>query len=111
MRILRLDIRNFRGIRSLTLIPNSGRNVLVGPCNCGKTTILEALSLVLGPRLIWEDTFSRYDVHNLKRGERRVAVKLGAVLGDLTEGEWLLFPDFREPLDIDRHHHHRPGPD
>ena len=43
----RLDIKNFRGIkRAAVLLPKHG--VLIGDNNIGKTTILEALDLVLG---------------------------------------------------------------
>ena len=48
MRVSRIDITNFRGIGRATIsLPKHG--VLVGDNNAGKTTILEALDLVLGP--------------------------------------------------------------
>lgn len=48
MRACRIDIRNFRGIKTATLLlPTHG--VLIGDNNTGKTTVLEALDLVLGP--------------------------------------------------------------
>jgi putative ATP-dependent endonuclease of OLD family len=44
----RLTIKNFRGIKAASiLLPKHG--VLIGDNNTGKTTILEALDLVLGP--------------------------------------------------------------
>lgn len=47
MRIARLRIENFRGIRTGDL--RFGRHsVLIGPNNCGKTTVIEALALLFG---------------------------------------------------------------
>ena len=47
MRILKLSIQNFRGIREadLDLGPH---NVFIGANNCGKSTIIEALALLFG---------------------------------------------------------------
>ena len=48
MRITELKISNFRGIRASTLLlPQHG--VLIGDNNVGKSTILEAIDLCLGP--------------------------------------------------------------
>ena len=48
MQIFKLTIKNFRGIKSTTIIlPKHA--VLIGDNNTGKTTILEAIDLVLGP--------------------------------------------------------------
>ncbi|WP_028486836.1 ATP-dependent nuclease [Thiomicrorhabdus chilensis] len=65
MQIVKLDINNFRGIKSASiLLPKHG--VLIGDNNTGKTTILEALDLVLGP-----DRLNRYppiDEHDFYSG-------------------------------------------
>jgi len=65
MQVTRLEIENFRGIRqSKLLFPKHG--VLIGDNNTGKTTILEALDLVLGP-----DRLNRQpaiDEHDFFRG-------------------------------------------
>lgn len=65
MRACRLTIKNFRGVKSATLHwPQHG--VLIGDNNTGKTTILEALDLVLGP-----DRLNRQppiDEHDFFRG-------------------------------------------
>jgi putative ATP-dependent endonuclease of the OLD family len=65
MRATRISINNFRGIKqALLLLPKHG--VLVGDNNTDKTTILEALDLVLGP-----DRLNRQppiDEHDFFRG-------------------------------------------
>jgi putative ATP-dependent endonuclease of OLD family len=69
MRIARLIIENYRGIKKARiLLPKHG--VLIGDNNIGKTTILEALDLVLGP-----DRLNRQppiDEHDFFRGQYTV---------------------------------------
>ena len=66
MRVARLQIENFRGIKQADiLLPKHG--VLIGDNNTGKTTILEAMDLVLGP-----DRLNRQppiDEHDFFRGK------------------------------------------
>ena len=50
MRIVRLSVRNFRGIRSLNWDLPSGVTCLVGPGDSAKTTILDAIEFALLPR-------------------------------------------------------------
>jgi len=47
--IRRLTIQRFRGIKKLTWWPSAGVNVLLGGGDVGKTTILEAIALLLNP--------------------------------------------------------------
>lgn len=65
MHIISIEIQNFRGIRKAKLLlPKHA--VLIGDNNTGKTTVLEALDLVLGP-----DRLSRQSVideHDFFRG-------------------------------------------
>lgn len=66
MKIARIEIQNFRGIRSGILFLNS-HSVFVGDNNSGKSTILEAIDLVLGP-----ERLSRHpviDEHDFYAGE------------------------------------------
>jgi len=48
MKIARLSISNFRGIKNAEF-HFDGHALLVGPNNVGKSTVCEALDLVLGP--------------------------------------------------------------
>jgi putative ATP-dependent endonuclease of the OLD family len=63
MKISQLKINNFRGIKNATiLLPDHA--VLIGDNNTGKTTILEAIDLVLGPdRLNRTPPIDEHDFH------------------------------------------------
>lgn len=66
MRIATLKVENFRGIKRCKIFFR-GHTVLVGDNNIGKSTILEAIDLVLGP-----DRLSRYpivDEHDFYTGK------------------------------------------
>ncbi len=65
MQIRRLTIANFRGIKHAELyLPQHA--VLIGDNNVGKTTVLEALDLVLGPERL--NRFPPVDEHDFFRG-------------------------------------------
>lgn len=68
MKVSKLTIQNFRGIRTADLLlPDHA--VLIGDNNVGKTTVFEALNLVLGP-----DRLSRtrsVDEHDFYQGHYR----------------------------------------
>ncbi len=88
MRVRRLTITNFRGVASGT-IDFHGHTLLVGGNNIGKSTICEALDLVLGPeRLFRRPVIDEHDFHNgkyLDEDGRRVEINIEAVLVDLPE--------------------------
>lgn len=48
-RMLQLDIRGYRGLKQLTWRPAPGLNVVLGGGDVGKSTILDAISLLLSP--------------------------------------------------------------
>lgn len=84
MRAARLTIDNFRGIKKAAiLLPKHG--VLIGDNNTGKTTILEALDLVLGP-----DRLNRQppiDEHDFYRGQYRAKSVAAEPAGGEHEGD------------------------
>jgi len=82
MRIARLTLDRYRGIKkAVILLPKHG--VLIGDNNTGKTTILEALDLVLGP-----DRLNRQppiDEHDFFRGEYTANAAAMEAGGDLED--------------------------
>ncbi|MBF0612591.1 MAG: AAA family ATPase [Magnetococcales bacterium] len=84
MRVCRLIIKNFRGVKTATLLlPKHG--VLIGDNNTGKTTILEALDLVLGP-----DRINRQppiEEHDFFHGEYTTKPKPASMGGDESRAE------------------------
>lgn len=64
MKVVQLNIANFRGIKSADL-RFDGHTLLVGPNNVGKSTLCEALDLVLGPdRISRFPPVEEFDFHN-----------------------------------------------
>lgn len=82
MRVAQIKIENFRGIKQATLLfPKHG--VLIGDNNTGKTTLLEALDLVLGP-----DRLNRQpsiDEHDFFRGVYTARPKILPANADVGE--------------------------
>lgn len=63
MKVRRVTISNFRGIRNATILFPE-HVLLVGPNNVGKSTVLEALDLVLGPeRLSRQSVVNEHDFY------------------------------------------------
>lgn len=64
-RIRKIQIRNFRGIRTLDWLPSPGINCLIGSGDTGKSTVLDAIDLCLGARrnvVIADSDFHKLDV-------------------------------------------------
>jgi putative ATP-dependent endonuclease of OLD family len=97
MKIARLRIQNFRGIKEATLLFN-GHVVLVGDNNVGKSTVFEAIDLALGP-----DRLSRHpkiDEHDFYLGDYltqaeqpRKEVEVEVVVTGLTDEQQNVFGD------------------
>lgn len=82
MRACRITISHFRGIKTATvLLPRHA--VLIGDNNTGKTTILEALDLALGPDRL--NRFPPIDEHDFHQG--KYLSKAPEVGGDAGEGQ------------------------
>lgn len=80
MRVRQLSIENFRGVKKLGwTLPVSQRLItLIGPGDSGKSTILEAIHLLLGDR--WNVSFSDVDFYGVDPSE---AIRIEAVLTDV----------------------------
>lgn len=93
MKVVQLSIKNFRGIKSAKLQFDQ-HTLLVGTNNVGKSTIFEALDLVLGPdRLSRFPPVEEFDFYNseyisqpAEGGEPKpIPLRIEVVLIDLSE--------------------------
>ena len=88
MHIVRLKIRNFRGVSSGS-VDFAGHTLLVGGNNVGKSTVCEALDLVLGPErlsrrpIIDEHDFYLSNFRNKEGGS--IEIRIEAILIELSE--------------------------
>lgn len=87
MKVRRLTISNFRGV-SHGVVTFSGHTLLVGGNNIGKSTVCEALDLVLGPeRLYRRPVIDEHDFHCGRyktQDGALVEIRIEAVLTDLS---------------------------
>jgi len=100
MRVIRLKIEKFRGISKAEL-HFSGHTLLVGGNNVGKSTICEALDLVLGPdRISKSPPVEEFDFYNGEYlavdGETIIPARIEVVLTDLTNEVELACPTHTE---------------
>ena len=94
MKVRRLTISNFRGVAH-GVVAFDGHTLLVGGNNVGKSTICEALDLVLGPeRLYRRPVVDEHDFHcgryKTNDGEL-IEIRIEAVLTDLSQEAELRF--------------------
>ncbi|MBB4570085.1 AAA family ATPase [Rhizobium leucaenae] len=88
MRIVFIEIENFRGIKNLTWAPAAGMNCLIGPGDSTKTTILDAIELCLNPRsFIFADDCDFYDL-NIKDPIRIIITLSGLPPSFITEDRY-----------------------
>lgn len=120
MQILGVSIENFRGVQT-GKIRFHGHALLVGPNNTAKTTVLEALDLVLGPDrnrgldTVDEHDFFRGNYYDLEMTSEEwdgdegdpepifPEIRITVVLGRLNADEITRFRDHLEPWDHEAH--------
>lgn len=90
-RICRLSIERFRGISSLTWRPAPGVNMILGGGDVGKTTILDAIGLLLSPvnpsTLLDTDYFGRTIAAGFEI-EAVMSLPAGSGIGDQLRPTW-----------------------
>lgn len=94
MRVRRLDLARFRGVPAGRVVFN-GNTLLVGGNNVGKSTVCEALDLILGPeRSYRRPVVDEHDFHENRYLDEQgtpLEICLEAVLVDLTDEARLRF--------------------
>jgi len=94
VKVKRLTISNFRGVAH-GVVHLAGHTLLVGGNNVGKSTVCEALDLVLGPeRLYRRPVIDEHDFHcgrYLDDQKEPIEVRVEAVLTDLPQEAELRF--------------------
>ena len=95
-----LHIKNFRGIREITLKFQKGLNVLIGENNCGKTAVADALRLVLSAGSVRRDiSMTIDDFFCDSSGIRAQIVELDVVFTELTPAEQGIFVEMLSIID------------
>lgn len=99
MRIARVEIENFRGIANGTLLL-AEHTVLVGDNNTGKSTVLEAIDLVLGPdRASRPPVIDEHDFHGgryMAADKTPIEIKIEVTVVDLAPEAYRRFKDHIE---------------
>jgi putative ATP-dependent endonuclease of the OLD family len=99
MKIAQVRVANFRGIRS-GQVQLSGHSVLVGDNNVGKSTLLEAIDLVMGPeRLSRRPVVDEHDFYAgcyLDEAGVPIPIEVEVIVVDLSEEQQR---HFREHLE------------
>jgi putative ATP-dependent endonuclease of OLD family len=88
MRVRRLLIEKLRGVSSGSVV-FAGHTLLVGGNNVGKSTVCEALDLVLGPeRLYLRRVVDEHDFHRgdyLDPNSESIEIRITAILVELSD--------------------------
>ncbi|HEY0669168.1 MAG TPA: AAA family ATPase [Sphingobacteriaceae bacterium] len=103
MKIRKVKASNFRGIKNAE-ISFEGHTVLIGDNNAGKSTILEAIDLVLGPdRLSRLPVIDEHDFYNgvyINEDNNPIPIEIEIIIGDLSIDQKRKFSNNLEFWDI-----------
>lgn len=103
MKVRRLHVQNYKGAREGTVTLN-GHSLLVGSNNVGKSTVCEALELVLGPERMFRrpviDEYDFFGAHYQEEGGVLPEVRIEVVLTDLSEATERRFGAHLRPWSI-----------
>ena len=89
--ILKLKIGRFRGIKALDWNPAAGMNILLGGGDAGKTTILDAIALLLSPSnsfVLSESDYWQREIENEFIIEAVVALPASSEIGQQQKFAW-----------------------
>jgi putative ATP-dependent endonuclease of OLD family len=89
--IYRLSIERFRGVKTLSWSPARGVNVILGGGDVGKTTILDAIGLLLSPVNATNLSDTDYHARNIDAGfviEAVVSLPPGSGINDQLKPSW-----------------------
>lgn len=98
MRVVHLWLGKFRCFSNLELYPRAHVG-LIGPPGCGRSTVVDALSLVLDPNSLRNSHVDDFDFNARNLGEPIVIEVVLAELGEELEQHFLTFT---EPWDSRR---------
>lgn len=95
-----VSIENFRNFQKVDVEFRKGLNVIIGENNIGKTNLLDAIRIALGPgstgrSRIWPD---KSDLHRDANGETAISFKIRLTFSEVSEDE---MGDFIECLSYD----------
>ncbi|GHD69263.1 DUF2813 domain-containing protein [Jeongeupia chitinilytica] len=82
MRLIHLQVVNFRGISRIALSLDADRTVLFGENNWGKSSLIEALARCLGPDAASGPHFDADDFHHDARGVAAKTLSITLTFGD-----------------------------
>lgn len=88
VRVRRITVNNFRGIKSGEVFLD-GHTLLVGGNSVGKSTLCEALDLVLGPERMYRrpvvDEYDFFKAQYIDKNKKATEVRIEVVLVDLSD--------------------------